>query len=185
MTRTVALFICLLPIATRAQSLASTESDRAHHVVSIQVLPLLAGGVTIQGERYLKSRAWSFAISLGARSSTAADYGALRLSLGAEAKWWLWHVGPLSKSSLGALGGAFVFGRVDLAWNRLEHAGRGTIGSALLTSETLGVGYRLLPWWRLEATPFLGFELAQPNQRNWASGMRFTFALGLTLGVTL
>ncbi len=97
----------------------------------------------------------------------------------------LGHVGPFSKSSLGALGGAFVFGRVDLAWNRLEHAGRGTIGSALLTSETLGAGYRLLSWWRLEASPFIGFELAQPNQRNRASGMRFTFAMGLTLGVTL
>lgn len=158
------------------------DSTRANYVLSMPVLPLFAGGFSLQGERYFAEHSWSLAANLGARSSTAGDYGSLHLFAGMEIRRWLGHVGPLAKNGYGPLGGPFVSARFDLAWNRLERTGAGTIGGGLLTSESVGLGYRLLPWWRLEVTPSAGIAVNHLDARRWASVVRVTAVFGLTLG---
>ena len=52
-------------LATLVCSTAFAEGSR--NVVSLPVLPLLAGGVSVHGERYFFEDRWSFAVSLGGR----------------------------------------------------------------------------------------------------------------------
>ncbi len=152
-------------------------AEPARTTLSLQTAPLFAGGVTIQAERATESLKWSFAVSLGARAAAAglSDFTALNVSLGLEARRW-WHVGPLSGSAFGALGGPFVWLRGDLvavSLSKLDGTGRGT---ALHPGASAGVGYRLMPVWRLEIAPTAGVAVDPLAHHLSAS-------FGLTLGV--
>ncbi len=159
--------------------LALLAAEPSRNTVSLQALPLLAGGVSVQAERSTQSLRWSFALGVGARAAAAqgSDFTALNLSLGIEGRRW-WHVGPLSTSMAGAVGGPFAFLRTDLVYVHLARLNGETVGSAVHPGLSTGVGYRLLPVWRLEVTPSLGvaFDL---------TARRFTGSFGLTVGVVL
>lgn len=154
-------------------------AEPARTTVSLQTLPLLAGGLGIQAEQSTQSLRWSFALGLGARASAAqgSDFTARNLSLGLEARRW-WHVGPLSCSMVGAVGGPFAWLRTDLVYVHLAKLNGELVGSAFHPGISTGLGYRLLLGWRFEVTPSLGVAY-DPTAR------RFTGSLGLTVGVML
>jgi hypothetical protein len=160
-------------------STAFAEGSR--NVASLPVLSLLAGGVSVQGERYFLDDRWSFALALGGRASAAGDYGSLKLSVSAEARRWLGHSAPLAVSGDGALGGPFLWARVDGAWTRLEQRGQGMLGAMVSTAQGIGLGYRLLPWWHFELTPTLGIDATQVDTARFLE-TRLVLALGFALG---
>jgi hypothetical protein len=161
---------------------AAPEPERSNEVVlSVPVLSLAASGASLQVERYVVGTDWSLAATLGLHVIAAGDYGSLRLSAGSEVRRWF-HLGPLSSSGVGALGGPFAWGRADVAWTRLERAGRGMIGAAAVMSQSTGLGYRILPWWRLELTASAGIGVAEAFS---PSSVRVTAVFGLTVGCVL
>ena len=156
-------------------ALALASNDPARNTLSLPVAPLLAGGVSLQAERSTDTLDWSFAASVGARSSASGDYRGFNLSLGLEARRW-WHVGPLASSSrFGTVGGVFSWARADAVWVRLESRDA-VVGASVRPSLSLGVGYRLLPVWRLEITPLIGAAFD-------VEALRLTASFGLTVGL--
>jgi len=163
-------------VSLAALLLSLLSSAEARTSVSLQVAPLLAGGVTVQAEHSTESLRWSFATSLGARASAAGDYRGSNVSLAFEVRRW-WHVGPLSSAPLpGRVGGALLWARAEAVWVRLEHLDGSPVGASLRGGGSIGLGYRLLPGWRFELTPVLGvgFDF---------STHRLSAVPGLTVGV--
>lgn len=140
----------LVAIATCAQ-VGRARGDEApppdHTVVSLPIFALSGGAFAVQVERPL-ARPVSLAITVAIRDGADADYQSTTLGLALEVRVWR---RPRQH-------GWFVAPRVELAGTRVSMADR-ALGSALVVTEAMLIGYRLAVAGRVELTPSAGFAL--------------------------
>lgn len=153
-------------------------------VVSLSPLAPLQAGIHGSIERYVLAEHFSARLLGGASFPGSGDSRSTRAEAGLELRGFL-HVGPLSSAlGAGSVGGPFAYVRAESAWiffSTPDGARRAT-----QLSTWLGLGYRLLPLWRLSVCVNLGLGthyLRLPS--GWVPNARTTLGAGLDVGLVL
>jgi len=151
---------------------ARVAAAEERNVVSVPVLALGDGGLTLQGERYLDRR-WSVAVSLGARRAAEGDYDSLSAAAGVEGRWY-WKGRARGT-------GPYVGARLAAASATLSDGTGDSIGATTSLAESVMVGWR----WRIrrvEITPAIGMTVRTELPDN---GLAPETASFLTVGWTV
>src|SRR5687767_5837833 len=126
-----------------------TAAAETRTVVSVPVLSIGAGGLTLQAERYL-TRRWSVAVSLGGRRAAEGDFSSLSTGVGVEAR--LYWKGRARGT------GPYLAARLAAGHTSVEDVMGGPVGATTSIAESVMIGWR----WRIrsvEITPAIGWTV--------------------------
>ena len=123
------------------------------NALSVQLVALLQGGVTMQYERFvLPERRVSFATSMGMRLSGGNDYDVIESGYGCEGRFWFLPGKGMT--------GPFMSLRFDTGLTRVADAGDGRVlGTSMRFAESFNTGVRFLFFDHLEVTASVGLGI--------------------------
>jgi hypothetical protein len=149
------------------------------NALSVQLVSLLQGGVSLQYERFvLPAERISVATSIGMRVSGGHDYDVLESGYGCEGRFYFLKGKGMA--------GPFMSLRVDTGLTRVSDAEDGRVlGSNFRIAESFNTGVRIVFFDRLEVTPSIGVGMRtdfDPRGRLPPWTRPELLRLGLTLG---
>jgi hypothetical protein len=157
-----------------------TSTPSHERVVSLPVIPWFSKGIGVEIEQYTADTNWSIAFSASFVPKISGDFSGLTSSVGLEAKRFL-PVGPWRQSHRALLGGPFLFARAGLSITHLASGSRAHVGSVVIPTQQIGIGYRAFLISFLHFSPTIGLFFSEP-----IDGRPFVqFSFGASLGFAL
>jgi hypothetical protein len=152
----VALLALLLGASRLALADVAAAVEPAQDAISIEVPALLSGGIELDGERFFAHHRWSLTLAVGGQWAGGGDYSSQTYATGVEGRLWL---NRLRLWFMPHLGGPYAGLRADLAINQLLNRQSNASITSPAVAGSLTVGYRLVFFDRIEATPSAGVSL--------------------------
>jgi hypothetical protein len=152
----VVLVGVVLGVSQFALAEADGVAEPAQDAISLEVPALLSAGIELDGERFFAHHRWSLTFAVGGQWASGGDYSAQTYATGIEGRLWL---NRLRLWFMPHLGGPYAGLRADVALSELLDHRISAATTGLAVAGSLTVGYRLVFFDRVEATPSVGVSL--------------------------